>query len=225
MILSKPSSDFFESLGYYVYGYRKNSKWLYIGKGVGDRAYAHVKEKGYDWKDCRILARNLERFHNGDIQSASKTALAVESLLINIKETRDNKVNGHYNEVFEMSLFAEIWTEHKNSMRTPAIEVGNIISENEEIRMNVGFTETRANSFVIETKAREGVYFSILGDTKLDSYSIRVKSESKERESKIRETLLEEGYEMIGTPKKSMGTIFSVDNLEDAIYLWEEFVA
>ena len=60
------SGAFFESLGQYVYGYRKkkSNTWDYIGKGNGNRGIQHVKTKGYDVDNLYIIARNLERFEN-----------------------------------------------------------------------------------------------------------------------------------------------------------------
>ena len=101
------SGAFFESLGQYVYGYRKKKSniWDYIGKGNGNRGIQHVKTKGYDVDNLYIIARNLERFENKqDWQS-----FLLESYLIAFEQPKDNSVSGHYEECFIMAKFSELY--------------------------------------------------------------------------------------------------------------------
>lgn len=53
---------FWQTLGQYVYAYIENGKWLYVGKGNGNRAVQHITTKGYDIDNLYIVARNLEKF-------------------------------------------------------------------------------------------------------------------------------------------------------------------
>ena len=64
--MEKPSKEFFDSLGQYVYQYiDQEGKVYYIGKGNGDRCASHVTTKGFDLEECYIVAKNLEKFEIG----------------------------------------------------------------------------------------------------------------------------------------------------------------
>ena len=87
----KPSLEFFETLGQYIYNYvNECDEVIYVGKGVSDRCLAHLKDKGYRIEQCKIVARNLEKFND-------KPSLLLESFLINQLNPSDNVVAGHYN--------------------------------------------------------------------------------------------------------------------------------
>jgi hypothetical protein len=100
----KPSSDFFASLGQYVYAYRdSNGTPYYIGKGNEDRCWAHVTDKGYDPNECWIVAQNLELFEDKkDWQS-----FLLESYLIATLKPENNSVSGHYKGCFDMANLSE----------------------------------------------------------------------------------------------------------------------
>jgi len=102
----KPSGEFFDTLGpFYVYAYVDSDEWLYVGKGTGDRCWAHVMEKGYDPEHIQIVAKNLTK----------KQALVLEAHLIETKNPRDNKVSGHHKEKIVMQPLSTIFGEFKNS--------------------------------------------------------------------------------------------------------------
>lgn len=103
----KPTLEFFETLGQYIYQYVDNGKVLYIGKGVGDRCLAHLKDKGYDIDHCYIVARNLEKFKD-------KPSLLLESYLINLQNPFDNIVAGHYKECFELASLSSMFSDFKS---------------------------------------------------------------------------------------------------------------
>ena len=104
----KPSLAFFETLGQYVYKYANDvGLTIYVGKGVGDRCLAHLKDKGYSIDNCYIVARNLEKF-------IDKPSLLLESFLINKIEPRDNMVAGHYKECFGVTSLSSMFSEFKS---------------------------------------------------------------------------------------------------------------
>ena len=110
--MQKPSTEFFSTLGQYVYQYvdRTTLKPYYTGKGNYDRCWAHVIEKGFNPDDCYIVARNLERFEDKkDWQS-----FLLESYLITTHEPESNSVSGHYKECFIMASLSSLFTEFEN---------------------------------------------------------------------------------------------------------------
>lgn len=110
--MEKPSNQFFETLGQYVYQYidHETNKPYYTGKGNGDRCWAHVADKGFDPKDCFIVARNLELFEDKkDWQS-----FLLESYLIATHNPESNSVSGHYQECFVMASLSSMFSEFES---------------------------------------------------------------------------------------------------------------
>ena len=104
--MEKPSSEFFATLGQYVYQYiDSDGKAYYTGKGNGDRCWAHVVERGFDPEHCHIVARNLEKFEDKkDWQS-----FLLESYLIASQNPDGNSVAGHYKECFIMASLSSMF--------------------------------------------------------------------------------------------------------------------
>ena len=103
---------FWETLGQYVYGYMEDGKFVYVGKGNGNRALSHIGSKEYDTDNLYIIARNLERFgEKKDWQS-----FLLESYLISNNNPRDNSVSGHYKECFIMAKMSELFNEFEKSL-------------------------------------------------------------------------------------------------------------
>jgi hypothetical protein len=102
---------FWETLGQYVYGYKEDGNFVYVGKGNGNRALSHIGSKEYNTDDLYIIARNLERFgEKKDWQS-----FLLESYLISNNSPRDNSVSGHYKECFIMAKMSELFNEFERS--------------------------------------------------------------------------------------------------------------
>ena len=99
MKLTEAPERFWRSLGLYVYMYV--DAWdniKYIGKGKGDRCISHLSTKGYDERECHIVARNLEKFEG------EEPNFLLESYLIkhnNMKVEGDNLVRGRHHSCFE----------------------------------------------------------------------------------------------------------------------------
>ena len=109
--MEKPSKQFFDTLGQYVYQYiDSEGKVYYVGKGNGDRCTSHVLDKGFNLDECYIIARNLEKFENKkDWQS-----FLLESYLISTINPDGNSVSGHYKECFTMASLSSMFAEFKN---------------------------------------------------------------------------------------------------------------
>jgi hypothetical protein len=108
----KPTAEFFQTLGQYVYQYKDSEESIYYtGKGNGDRCLSHVKDKDFDMNECYIIARNLEKFENKkDWQS-----FLLESFLISKDNPDVNSVSGHYKECFVQSKLLDICAEWQNN--------------------------------------------------------------------------------------------------------------
>tara|TARA_Y100001937_G_scaffold128784_1_gene207981 strand:- start:7164 stop:7850 length:687 start_codon:yes stop_codon:yes gene_type:complete len=129
-----------ETLGQYVYGYKEDGKWVYIGKGNKNRAQSHVGDKGYDIKDLYIIARNLERFNKRDYQS-----FLLESFLITNESPRDNSVSGHYKECFIMAKMSELFNEFEKSQHD------NFESQPDWYVENYNIFKGRLNVYVVKS--------------------------------------------------------------------------
>ena len=131
---------FWETLGQYVYGYKEDGKFVYIGKGNRNRAQSHVGDKGYDIKNLYIIARNLERFNKRDYQS-----FLLESFLITNESPRDNSVSGHYKECFIMAKMSELFNEFEKSQHD------NFESHPDWYVENYNIFKGRINVFVVKS--------------------------------------------------------------------------
>lgn len=229
--MEKPSFQFFDSLGQYVYQYvdRSTLKPYYTGKGNLDRCWAHVVEKNFNPEDCYIVARNLERFENKkDWQS-----FLLESYLIATHEPENNSVSGHYKECFVMASLSSMFTEfvseqHDNFEKLPDWYVDNYDTFRGRIR------EVRINSTAtfIVSNARNQLYcmFTWYPET---SDSIRMSFEiaptnDENKVAQFKENLTKwlksEGYKNPtdeGTSNRKLSV--NVDDIDGVITLWNSF--
>ena len=192
----------------------------YVGKGVGDRCLAHLKEKGYKLEDCVIVARNLEKF-NLDKKDAS---FVLESYLIATTTPADNKVSGHYKECFIMADLSKLFGEYVDSQRNMFQELSDLILLNPEIFTNVGYTETRGTSYVVETGMRDNIYFGIKIQTKDPEITCYLKANNE----KVFKSLIQSAPKVL--PEYNLDTTsnknqinFSVTDQNEAMTLWTTF--
>jgi len=221
----KPTGAFFETLGQYVYMYRGTTdRPAYVGKGVGDRCLHHLKDKGYAIEDCIIVARNLEKF-NLDKKDAS---FVLESYLIATLEPEDNSVSGHYKECFIMSNLSFLFNEYQESQRDMFAELSDLIASNPDVfKGRVGYTESRATTFFVETGMREGIYLGIKCQTKSPEIVVQLKANNAASFPKLVEDLeagLGSKYNLDSTSAKNVVS-FPVDDMSEALELWTSFFA
>ena len=219
----KPTAAFFDTLGDYVYMYRSRTLGVgpaYVGKGTGGRCLSHLKDKGYSIDDCVIVARNLEKFKL-DEKDAS---FVLESYLIAHWSPEDNSVSGHYKDCFVMADLSKLFGSYVDSQRNMFSEISDLVLSNSEVFNNIGYTETRASSYIIETPAKDNIYFGIKVQTKDPQITCYVKANGdkyfKALVAKCDEVLSE--YTLDSKSNKNQIN-FQVESLEEAMELWTSF--
>ena len=223
--MKKPSGEFFDSLGQYVYAYvdRITGEENYTGKGRGDRCWAHVTDKEYDPADCVIIARNLERFEGKkDWQS-----FLLESFLISTKSPKDNIVSGRYKECFVMTDLSFLFNTFQEGQRDMFSELVDLYNKHESVfRGTVGYTETRGTSFAIETGAKDNKSFGIKVSTREPHVSVYMKtSKSGTFEDLAKKVVANLGHKYdIDTTSNKDSLSFPVADLDEAVELWKSFV-
>jgi uncharacterized protein len=99
-----------EKLGYYVYGLKdpRNNKYFYIGKGTGNRAFAHVEEA------LRGRGKKLDKI--GTIQSIISSGYKLEPIIIRhgLDEDTAFELESALIDIFGLENLANIKAGHKS---------------------------------------------------------------------------------------------------------------
>jgi hypothetical protein len=226
--MKKPSGEVFSSLGKYVYGYKNPAgTWDYFGKGVDDRLWHHVTDKGLDPENAFIFARNLEVFD----ERKDASQFSVESILINLLNPKLNKVSGHKKELFEMAKFSDYVKDYQdaqydNFSQLPEWYMVNYDSFSGRLReVKIGSSNTFLHSSV-----NNGVYlqvyvpvvesefeatFEVAGDPSKDDSVLQKKQG-------LQKWLTEEGYKTRDVNNSKKVTI-KVSSVSELLQLWNDF--
>ena len=221
--MKKPSAEFFRTLGHYLYAYKKDDDWIYIGKGKDDRCMHHLKDKGYYIEDCIIMARNLENLNNEKQSVNDIIAHSLETQSITFYKPRDNKQSGHKRECFIMTDLSKLFVDYKNSQRNMSIELSELILENSETLENIGFTESRKSAYKVESEARDSLVFGFVVSSKSSDINCYLKASTDKAYDKLVESVKEILVEYDWKTERSNQVDWNVDNLEEALNTWKTF--
>ena len=220
-----PTSEFMRTLGKYVYCFTKTNNYkdaYYGGKSgltaTGTRCLDHIKDKGYDYNDIMIIARNLETFDN-------RPEELLESWLIMTEDFDDNRKSGTHKECFVMVDLSSLFSDYVDSQRDMFKELNDLVNDNLEVfKGKMGFTETRGSSYYIETGMRDNIYFGIKVQTKEPNITCMMKANNPTVFSSLVEKCEDifSDYELDSTSNKNVIS-FQVSNIEEAISIWSSF--
>jgi len=227
--MRKPTSEFFLSLGQYVYQYidRDTLKPYYTGKGNFDRCWAHVNEKSFDPEDCFIVAKNLERFENKkDWQS-----FLLESYLITTHEPESNLVSGHYKECFIMTSLSSMFSEFENDQYDNfAVLPDWYLNNYESFRNRVREIKINATTTFVLSNARNQMYMmfywnptDVQQPTKV---TFEINSEGTKLDSiknNLTKWLAKNNHKKPFADGKVQKLAVNVDSIDDVVSLWNEF--
>lgn len=225
-INTKPSGEFFATLGKYIYGYKnpESEDWDYIGKGVGDRAYAHVEDKELDWENCYLIARNLERYD----EKADGAQFSMEAFLIHFFKPELNSVSGRYQEeTYIMSRFSGLFEQHQNDQRKMYVELHTFIAENPIIEQYNGFACSRGKTFEVESNAIDQLYCVIKCDASGAQDIISVKFKANKSKKVVIDQIKEMCKDLSQNGEGSGSdpwVSYVVEDLDAAVELWKDFV-
>ena len=229
--MEKPSKEFFDSLGQYVYQYMdQEGKVYYIGKGNGDRCASHVTTKGFDLEECYIVARNLEKFEN----KKDGQSLLLESFLISTTNPDGNSVSGHYKECFTMTSLSSLFTEFKSEQYDMFSQLPDWYINNYSKLMNkLGEVKINSTSMSFKSVIRNKMYMAWLwSPANENDEPIKVSfdipslegEELKSYQVKLKKFLKSFGHTDFHQDGKVTKLCIFVDNIDEVVELFTEFM-
>ena len=223
----KPTLEFFETLGQYIYNYvNEYGEVIYVGKGVGDRCLAHLKDKGYKIEQCKIVARNLEKFND-------KPSLLLESFLIDRLNPADNIVSGHYKECFNVASLSSMFSDftldqYDNFEKFPDWYIDNYQSAFKgrvrEVKINSGTTFILSN-------ARNSIYMMWYWTPNEEEIKVTFEvnfgddQKVESLKNKIIEWLGQNGYNDPFPDGKKQKLAVNCENIDAVIKLFKKFTS
>lgn len=228
--MQKPTFNFFETLGQYVYQYidKDTLKPYYTGKGNGDRCWAHVIDKGFNPADCYIVARNLEKFEDKqDWQS-----FLLESYLISTHDPENNSVSGHYKECFVMASLSSLFAEYESNQYDNFATLPDWYVENYDFfRNRVREVKINATTTFVLSNARNQMYMMFYWNpTDVDAptkvtfeMNLPEGERLNEVKSKLTKWLASNGYKKPFADGKVQKLAIEVESIDSVVTLWNEF--
>lgn len=223
----KPTIEFFETLGQYIYNYvNEYGVEIYVGKGVGDRCLAHLKDKGYSIEQCNIVARNLEKFND-------KPSLLLESFLINQLNPSDNVVAGHYKECFDMASLSSMFSDFKSEQFDNFEQFPNWYIDNYQSAFKGRVREVKINSgttFIL-SNARNSIYMMWYWSPNEEEIKVTFEVNFGEEQkvdsikNKIIEWLAQNGYNEPLPDGKRQKLAVNCENIDAVIKLFKKFMS
>jgi len=223
--MSKPSAEFFATLGQYVYKYVDDQdNLLYVGKGNGDRCLSHLKSKKYKLENCYIVARNLEHFEDKkDWQS-----FLLESYLIATLSPEHFSVSGHYKDCFDMASLSSLFSDYESGQYDNFETLPQWYIENYDIFRN-RIREIKINSTTtfLMSNARNAIYMMWYWSPNEEQVKVTFEiNQDRERmlatQQKLISLLESKGYTTFPDGKESKVAI-NVKNVHEVIELFADF--
>ena len=219
-----PTAEFMRTFGKYVYCFTKTDSYkdaYYGGKSgftaTGTRCLDHIKDKGYDYDDIMIIARNLETFDN-------RPEELLESWLIMTEDFDDNKKSGSHKECFIMGKLSFLFSQHEALQRNMLTEGPRYVLDNEDALSNRNSVTGTKSSYKIGSSAIKSCYINIeLNSTK--EFPVVHFSNNKDVKEfqKIAQPAFAEEYPDLEVRKNTYGFEVDTESFEQALEMWDEF--
>lgn len=203
--INKFPKSVIEKLGYYVYLLidPKTNKVFYVGKGTGNRIFAHINTAISSPLESDKLAK-IRLIHSKGLEVkhmiirhglTENEAFEVEASLIDFIDIRklSNKVLGHYSDIRGLMSIPEIIAQY-NAPHIEIAEPGILITVNRLFRRNMNDAEiyeiTRGNWVVGERRNKAKYAFTVFNGVVRQVYEIQewfpIKARSKDAKTQDR---------------------------------------